>query len=117
MTTDDDFSEMLADDATERPPQATIWVRSPAVNFIELEILAMRDREPMLHIDIEFMDSDAAPREPENDPEMADVRRQISEMYATHLSLARSLGEKATIAEYLSMCVSEGLTPLPVTGG
>jgi hypothetical protein len=88
-------------------------VRSPAVNFIELEILALRDREPLLHIDIEFIDADdAAPREAENDPEMADVRKQISDEYANHLSLARSLGEKATVETYVAMCVSEGLTPL-----
>ena len=43
---------------------------------------------------------------------MADVRGQISEMYATHLSLARSLGDKATMADYLAMCSSEQLSPL-----
>jgi hypothetical protein len=107
----DAFADMLTDDDGRAKSQAILALRSPAVNGIELCIVAMHDAEPLLLLDPDFGDDVSEVREMET-PEMSDIRVQIANHYLEHISLARSLGPGSSLADYVLACEQNGMTPL-----
>lgn len=109
-----DFDDMMDDDDSTdgRAKPAAMWIRSPAVNSIELALLDLGRREPLLEIDVEFLDGPApANRETEN-PELTAIRAQVGEHWFEHIALARSLGERATYSDYVAACARELMQPV-----
>jgi hypothetical protein len=112
----DDFDEVdlaltgAADDATRKHAHGKLWLKAPAKNSPELELMAAKYAESA-SVDVEFVEDN------ENANSGCTYETNNGAMlFDFHISLARSLGKGATWADYEAACRCEGVEPMPKYG-
>jgi hypothetical protein len=130
MTADIDYSDLnapLDGDATRAGKhgqaggkgRGTMWLRAPAINSLELSIMAMAATEAALQVDIPFIEDDdkPEPHTPE-DHRVAQNKSATASLFAEYTTLARSLGPeyRGIFSDFAKLCEAEGLPVLHVNG-
>lgn len=116
----DDFDEVdlaltgAADEATRKHARGKLWLRAPAKNSVELELMAMKYEESA-SADVEFVDDDENGRHAANSEWTYEMNNGVK-LFDFHIGLARSLGKDATHAAYEALCRQEGVRPMPRYG-
>lgn len=114
MIDDDLLVPVDEESSAKRAPPPTMWVVAPSLNSTELEIRVAMLAEPVLLVDVEFIDTEhEAPRDqtPMN-TELIEVAEMMADLYLEHIVIARAAGQGAAYGDYIAACRREGLEPL-----
>src|SRR5689334_15612802 len=115
----DDFASAGETIITKGSTQSGVmYLTAPAKNSVEMTIIEMATLDPILEIDIEFVEPDTQlpAREVVSDPEMDKARSDLSRFYEAHRTLARSMGDDWSYQRYCQLCRDNGMVPLKLKG-
>jgi hypothetical protein len=120
MSDADDFSDLIDPpedgESGKQPERMQVWIGTPAVSSLELEILEREMVDPRLAFrnNIPFEEAEDEPQAdtPPSDPtELEELQRRVSAHWALRRTVARSLGPDGTWPQYLAACKEEGIDP------
>jgi hypothetical protein len=129
MSDFDDFNVPPDESGTpkaQRTGAGQMWLASPCRNSLESVFRAQIITEAALQTSISFVDSQGVVEHKHRSefaddalqsPELLALRRRIFAHLQRHVSLCRSLGEGATVAQYQDACRIHGMTPLQLPNG